>query len=154
MCGQALLLFPCLICKATMCVPEHKDYARKCCEAGKLKDLFQHKSPPSQCKSDSRGLHATLPHFVSGRLKDFLPRCPLNSISSRPTEQNVLPSGPKLVHWTVASCQERLVVIFIIVSNGSFSPPPDNGSLLVCVSCEVGEGAEGEQKGEERVELN
>lgn len=63
-------------------------------------------------------------------------------------------AGPKLVHRIVASCNERFVVIFIIVSNGSFSPLPDNDLLSVCVSCEVGEGAEREQKGGERVEMN
>lgn len=131
MCGQVLLFFPCLICKTTMCVPERKAYARKCSEAGRLKDLLQRKCSQSQCKSDTRGLYATLPHFVSVRLKDFLPRCPLNGISSRSTNQNVLPVGPKPVHWTVASHNERLVVIFIIVSNGSFSPLPDNDRFLV-----------------------
>lgn len=55
-----------------MCVAERKDYARKCSEAGRLKDLLQRKCSPSQCKSDTRGLYASLPHFVSVRLKDFL----------------------------------------------------------------------------------
>lgn len=45
-------------------------------------------------------------------------------------------------------------MIFIIVSDGSFSPPPDNGRLLAFVSCEEGEGAQGEQQGGERVEMN
>lgn len=45
-------------------------------------------------------------------------------------------------------------MIFITVSDGSFSPPPDNDRLLAFVSCEEGEGAQREQKGGERVEMN
>ncbi|CAB1422677.1 unnamed protein product [Pleuronectes platessa] len=40
--------------------------------------------------------------------------------------------GPKHVHCTVASCNESFVVIFIIVSNGSFNPPLDDDLLSVC----------------------
>lgn len=76
-----------------MCVTKCKDYTRKCSEAGRLKALLKVKCSPSENKSDTRGLHAALPHFVSIRLKDFLPRCALNSISSRSTNENVLPSG-------------------------------------------------------------
>lgn len=62
--------------------------------------------------------------------------------------------GPKLVHWTVASCNGRFVVIFIIVTNGSFSPPTDNDLLSVFVSREEGEGGEREHKGREKVKMN
>ncbi len=154
LCGQLLLLFPCLICRMTMCVPEHKYYARKCSEAERLKDLLQHKCSPTHCKSDRWALHATLTHFVSVRLKDFLPYCPLNTFSSRSTNQNVLPSGPKLAHWTVASFNERFVVVSHHCQQGSFSLLPDNDPLLVCVSCEDGEGTEREQKACECVSGN
>lgn len=94
MSGQVLLFFPCLICNMTMCVPERKDYARKCSEAVRLKDPLQCKCSPSQCKSGTRGLYVIFPYFVSVRLTDFLPCCPLNSISSRSINQNVLQWDP------------------------------------------------------------
>lgn len=84
--GQVMLLFPCLICKATMCVPEHRDSARKCSEAGSLKDFFQ-------LKSDARGLHAALPHFVPVRFEDFLP--------CRPTWTVSVPGQPTRPSYTI-----------------------------------------------------
>lgn len=54
--------------------------------------------------------------------------------------------GPNPVHWTVASCNERFVATFIIVSNGSLSPPPDYDLLPASVSREVGAGGRREQK--------
>lgn len=141
--GQVMLLFPCFICKATMCVPEHRDSARKCSEAGRLKDFFQ-------LKSDARGLHAALPDFVPVRLDDFLPcRAP-----ERYQFQVNQPECPKPFHWAVASCNERFCRDFSsFVSKGSFSSPPDD-RLLLSASCEVGEAAEGEQRGGERAEMN
>lgn len=127
-----------------MCVPVHNDHARKCSEARRLKDSMQHKC----CISDTRGLYAALPPFVSVRLEDFLPCFSLNSISSRSSNQNVLPVGPRLS--PLLCCNERFVVIFIIVSNGSFSIPPHSAFLLVSVLSKEGKGAQKEQIGEWR----
>lgn len=87
-----------------------------------------------------------LSHTLSLRFKDFFPLYSLNSTFSSSPNQNVQPSEPILIHWTVSSRNERFVVIFIIVSNGSFSPPPGNGGFLAVCLLWSGWGRQGENK--------
>lgn len=141
-CGQVLLLW-CVMCNVTMCKAKREDYTRKCSEAGSLKELVQQKRS-LHSQSHTRGLHATFVYFVSTEPQNFFPYRFLKSISSGSNSQCVQAVRPRVGHQTAASCNERCVVIIIIVSNGSFSTAPDNDLLLSSVTS-VDEEAERRQ---------
>ena len=88
--GQVLLFFPALISWTTMWVPEHKDYSRKCSEAGRSRK-YCNSSVVYITQEDFKLLTFTSLCFCETQGFPFVLYCPLNNVDSRSTNLNVLP---------------------------------------------------------------
>lgn len=95
--------------------------AERLCVAG---SALKHEDLKISCnvKVHCHGANLKQGIFMLGSLiLSFLNSISFWTVPGQPARMSCL-SGPKQGHQTAASCNERFAVIFIIVSNGSFSP--------------------------------
>lgn len=111
-----------------MWVAEHKDYSRKCSEAGRLKEILQLK----RCLYNTRGLYAARFHLTLFLRDSRFFFCVAYFTEQCWFQVSHLQCSGKLVYWPVSSYNERIAVIFFVVSESSFGPSASfGGSFLV-----------------------